>query len=227
MKSIFIWWDRCFGEQFQKRLLNAFYEIVRLGEDFSDRFDVRILGNFVFSGKKHENADSYFDSSYDPKRDQVNGHAVLFSAGIHWPIQNSRMHVIGTSRDLWTGEPTNRFVFGWTMKGFAAIVSCSRMPDYGAMASSVYLVLALHENAHLFGAPDVTRGRDLEARAGLGEHCELKDCALGQVDVDGRPKALEATKNITERHRRTGNWFCDECTTDIVAGKRKLLVIRE
>jgi hypothetical protein len=223
VKSIFVWWDRNFDEQFQELLLSAFFETIKLGEDFSDRFDVRILGNFVSSAEKYGNADSFFDTNYDPKRDRVNAHVLLFSVGTRWPQQNSHMHVIGASHDLWKGTPTNNFVYGLTMKGFATIVSCSRMPRYGDMATSVFQITALHENAHLFGAPNEARGRDLEEQADLGKHCRLEDCALGQIDVDGRPGALEATRSVFERHQRTGNWFCDECTADIVAGKWSLV----
>jgi len=76
---------------------------------------------------------------------------------------------------------------------------------YGSDAPMVYLILALHEIAHLFEAPDVTRRRDL-GRA-LGAHCKLTDCALGQVNVEGRPDALEATRSILKRYQKTGSYF--------------------
>ena len=222
MKSIFIWWDRNFKERFQEQLLNALLEILRLSEDFSDRFNIINLGNFLSSDRMNENADWYFDSSFDPQRNQVNASSILDKCAQNYMSrQIPQMYVIGTSHDLWNGAPTNGFVFGWTTIGFATIISCNRMPRYGSDALSVYLVLALHENAHLFRAPDETRGRDLDYC--LGAHCRLTDCALGQMNVRGRPNALAATKRVLERHQRTVNWFCDECTTDIVMGKQKLV----
>ena len=222
MTSVYIWWDKNFNKQFQEQLSNALYEIIRLGDDFSDRFDVRILGNFFFNDGKYGNADWYFDSSLDPGRGQVDASSVLEKcAEEHWPSKNRRFHVIGTSYDLWNGTSSNRFVFGLTRPGFGTITSYNRMVRrYESDAPLVYLILALHENAHLFRAPDATRRGDLDYA--LGAHCKLIDCALGQVNVEGRPDALTATRSILKRHRRTDDYFCKECSTDIVRGKRKL-----
>ncbi len=223
MRKIYVWWDKNFNKQFQERLLNGLHEIIRLGDDFSDRFDVRILGNFFFKNGKYGNADWYFDSSLDPERSQVDASSVLNKCiGEHWPSKNPNIHVIGTAHDLWDGTLSNEFVFGLTRRGFGTITSYNKMSKwYGSSATLVYLILALHENAHLFGAPDATRRKALHYA--LGAHCKLVDCALGQVNVDGRPNALTATRSILERHRRTGDYFCNECTTDIARGKRKLV----
>jgi hypothetical protein len=222
VKPIFMWWDSNFSKQFQEQLSNALFEILRLREDFSDRFNIRILGNFLSNESINENADWYFDSSYNSQRNQVNASSVLNKCAQNYMLrQTPQMHVIGTSHDLWNGEQDNGYVFGLTTPGFGTIVSCNKMSKYGSDASLVYLTLALHESAHLFKAPDAARRRDLDNA--LGPHCNLKDCALCQVNVGRRPNALEAARRVLERHQRTGSWFCSECTTDIVMGKRKLL----
>lgn len=225
MKSIFVWWDRNFTEQFQEQLSKALYEIIKLGEDFSDRFNVRILGNFFFNNRKYGNADWYFYSSFDPRRNQVNASSVLDKCfKEHWPIQNPNLHVIGTSYDLWKGTSDNTFVFGLTRRSIAAITSSNRMLKwYGPDASLAYLILALHESAHLFGAPDATKRRDLDYA--LGAHCKLIDCALGQVNVEGRPDALAAGRKILRRYQKAGDYFCSNCITDIVKGIRKVCLI--
>lgn len=217
-----MWWDNHFSEAFQEHLLNSLFEIIRLGKDFSDHFDVRILGNFSFGNGNYENADWYFNSSLDTGRSQVNGSSVLLRcASKHFPQGYPHIHVIGTSHDLWNGTPGNSFVYGLTISGFGTLTSCNKMVRrYGSDAPMVYLILALHENAHLFWAPDSSRRRDLDYV--LGAHCKLTDCALGQVNVVGRPDALTATRSISKRYKKTGSYFCNECTTDIVRGKRSL-----
>lgn len=220
MESIYVWWDRNFREQFQEPLLNALNEIIRLGEDFSDHFDIGILGNFSFGDMKYENAEWYFDSSLDHQREQVNASSILNKCATeHWPNQKPHFHVIGTSHNLWNGTSSNEFVFGLTRPGFGTITSYNIMvKQYESDAPLVYLILALHENAHLFWAPDATRRKDLHYA--LGAHCKLVDCALGQVNVGGRPDALEAGREILRRHEATGDYFCSDCITDIVKGKR-------
>lgn len=220
MKLIYVWWDKDFTEQFQRPLLNALHEVIELGEDFSDHFEVKILGNFIWDEEQYRNADSFFDSSFDPEREQVNASSVLNKVGMHWPFQPHK-HVIGTSHDLWSGKSDNRFVFGWTMRGFGTIISSHGILErYKSDASVVYMVISLHENAHLFKAPDEIRRKDLNHN--LGAHCKLTDCALGQVNLGERPDVLTSTRSVLKRYQRTNSYFCSECTTDIVKGKREL-----
>jgi len=96
MKSMYVWWDRNLSNQFQECLLNALNEIIRLGEDFSDHFNVRILGNFFFDEGTHKNADWYFDSSFDLRRNQTNASFVLDKcAKERWPSQDPHMTSLG------------------------------------------------------------------------------------------------------------------------------------
>lgn len=220
MRSIYVWWDKNFREEFQRSLLNAIDHIIKLGEDFSHHFELKIFGNFSMGSGEYENADWYFNSSFEPRRKQVNARSVLDKCAVEpWQKQNPHIEIIGTSHDLWSGDSDNNFVYGMTRPGFGTLTSYNRMVKwYGPNAPLVYLILALHEDAHLVRAPDATRRRYLDYT--LGAHCKLTDCTLGQVNVEGRPDALTAARNILRRYENTSNYFCRECTRDIVRGKR-------
>ena len=105
MRPIYVWWDKNFSKHFRESLLNALQEVIRLGEDFSDRFNVTVLGNFSLA-EKYENADWYFDSTFDHGRNKVDASSVLDKCGRHWPYR-PHIHVIGTSYDLWNGKLDN------------------------------------------------------------------------------------------------------------------------
>ncbi|MHA1954596.1 MAG: hypothetical protein ACW96U_11700 [Candidatus Heimdallarchaeaceae archaeon] len=218
MRKAYVWWDSDFRREFQKPLLDSIDYIKNLGGSL----EVKRVGNFSRGNGDFMNADWYFKDNYDSRRRQVNAGNVLARCTAEpWQKQEEHLEVIGTSYDLWTGGDDNVFVFGGTWPGFGTITSSNRMERYyGRNAPQVYFTLSLHEDAHLFGAPDENRRNDLEHI--LGWHCKLEDCTMGQVNVQGRPDALQATRNILRRYERTGNYFCDDCTEDVVNGIKRL-----
>ncbi len=218
MKPLYVWWDRNFSGEFQKQLLRALDNIIELHGSPND-IKLNVLGNFSNGRGEYNSADWYFDTSYESRRRQVNTDSVFRKCVVEpWQTKSPHYEVIGTSYDLWSGDANNNFVYGATIPDFGTMTSSNRMVKYyGQNAPLVYFILAMHEGAHLFGAPDETKRGDIDYT--FGPHCRLADCTLGQVNVKGRPDALTAARNILNRYKNTGSYFCKECADDITRSR--------
>lgn len=220
-KQIYVWWDRNFDNkrEFIEAGIRALFELLKLGEDISNEFEIRIFGNFRVGHEDFENADWYFEKSLDKKRNQVNA-SKLFNLCHIEPWQKSQPHieVIFTSYDLYI-DGTN-FIFGLTIPYFGIVTSCHRIEKWcGKISPFAFFSITLHELGHLFSLP--ARIKNVEYK--LGCHCVYKDCVMGQVNVYGRPDICEAALLILERYRNTKNYFCKECTEDLIRVKKEYI----
>lgn len=73
-----------------------------------------------------------------------------------------------------------------------------------------FLLITYHEIGHLFGAPRSNR-TDLEDL--IGKHCKNRNCAMEQVNVNGKLDALEKVKYVD-----LDSPYCNQCLEDIRIG---------
>ena len=117
--------------------------------------------------------------------------------------------IVVSRRHIRTRE-TN-FLFGLTFPETATILSTHHfMKSYGKNWELPFLLITYHEIGHLFGAPRSNR-TDLEDL--IGKHCKNRNCAMEQVNVNGKLDALEKVKYVD-----LDSPYCNQCLEDIRIG---------
>lgn len=95
--------------------------------------------------------------------------------------------------------------------GVATILSTHHfMKFYRKNWELPFLLITYHEIGHLFGAPRSNR-TDLEDL--IGKHCRNRNCAMEQVNVNGKLDPLEKIKYVD-----LDSPYCNQCLEDIRIG---------